>query len=257
MLNIGLVGANGKMGREIARLLENNPAYNLKCAVVADINKVDSAIKSLAQLCTEDITLLNSVDVVVDFSSPKSSLVLLPFCVENNLPIVIGTTGFSVAERAIVSKSATHIPIVFAPNTSLSVNVLYKIVEQVASKLADFEVEIIEAHHRNKKDAPSGTALKIGEVVANARKVDFNTEAVFNRYGECLPRTNSQIGFSVIRGGDIVGNHEVQFIGNGELLSIKSQISNRASFAYGALMAAKFVVSQQPRLYDMYDVLGV
>ena len=128
MLNIGLVGANGKMGREIARLLENNSAYNLKCAVVADINYTDSALKSIAQLCTQDINLLNTVDVVVDFSAPKSSLLLLPFCVENNLPIVIGTTGFSAAEKALVNQSATQIPIVFAPNTSLSVNILYKIV---------------------------------------------------------------------------------------------------------------------------------
>jgi len=257
MLNIGLVGANGRMGREVAKQLKDSKAYKLQCAVVTDIKNTDAEVKNLAAVYTEDLSLLEGVDVVIDFSSPKSIALLLPFCITHKLPMVIGTTGFDAEQELLIRQASTQIAIVVAPNTSLSVNILYKLVAEAAVKLANFEIEITEAHHRNKKDAPSGTALKIGQTVASARDIDFKKHAVYNRHDRSLTRSKDDIGFSVIRGGDIVGNHEVQFIGDGEILSIKSQIHNRASFARGALLAASFIAKQPPGFYDMASVLGV
>ena len=258
MINIGLVGANGRMGQAIVQQIANKAnIFNLKCAIVSDMTKIDNNVKNTAQVCSDDIDMLNGVDVVIDFSSPKSSLVLLPFCIENKLPVMIGTTGFSDDERYFMEQCSKQLPILYAPNTSLSVNVLFKVVETVAKQLADFDVEITEAHHRYKKDAPSGTALKLGEVIADARGTDFSATAKFTRFGVNDPRQKDEIGFSVIRGGDIVGMHDVQFINDGEMLSLKSQINNRASFANGALLATKFLHKKPNGLYNMMDVLGL
>lgn len=258
MMNIGLVGANGRMGQAIVQQIsEKKEHFNLKCAIVADMQIIANNVKDVAQVCSEDITMLSGVDVVIDFSSTKSALVLLPFCIENNLPVVIGVTGFNDEEREFIEQCAKKIPVLLAPNTSLSVNVLFKVAELVANRLEEFEVEIVEAHHRYKKDSPSGTALKIGEVISNSRKLNFNEVAKYTRYGESAVRQKNEIGFSVIRGGDIIGMHDVQFINDGEILSIKSQINNRASFANGALLAAKFLRGQPAGLYNMFDVLGL
>ena len=258
MIHIGVVGANGRMGRAIVEQIGNKAdILNLKCAIVSDMTKIDNYVKDRAQVCSDDIDRLIDVDVVIDFSSPKSSLVLLPFCIENKLPVVVGTTGFSDDERYFMEQCSKQLPILYAPNTSLSVNILFKAVETIAKQLSDFDVKITEAHHRYKKDAPSGTALKLGEIIANARGADFSTKAKFTRFGTNDPRQKEEIGFSVVRGGDIVGMHDVQFINDGEILSLKSQINNRASFANGALLAAKFLQNKPNGLYNMMDVLGL
>ncbi len=258
MLNIGLVGANGKMGRTIVNRIKNNPdKYNLKCAIVTDMHTIDNVVKDVAQVCSEDLNMLDGVDVVIDFSSAKSSLVLLPVCIENKLPIIIGTTGFSESERDFMQVCSGDTPILYAPNTSLSVNVLYKVIEMVSNRLRGFDVEITEAHHRYKKDAPSGTALKLGGIIAKERELSFNDFARFDRHELNEVRKIDEIGYSVIRGGDIVGMHDVQFINDGEILSLKSQITNRDCFAYGALLAAEFLHGKPVGLYNMWDVLGL
>lgn len=258
MLNIGLVGANGRMGKSIVRRIKHNPdKYNLKCAIVSDMHTIDNEVKDVAQVCSEDLDMLNGVDVVIDFSSPKSSLVLLPVCIENKLPVVIGTTGFNEFEREFMQTCSSDTPILYAPNTSLSVNVLYKVIEIVAKRLRGFDVEITEAHHRYKKDAPSGTALKLGEIIAKERDIAFEDFAKFDRHGLNEVRREDEIGYSVIRGGDIVGMHDVQFINDGEALSVKSQITNRECFANGALLAAEFLHGKSVGLYNMWDVLGL
>lgn len=258
MINIGLVGANGRMGRAIIEQVNaKRDQFNLKCAIVADMEFMANEVRAVAQICSQDINMLCGVDVIIDFSVPKSSLILLPFCIENNLPVVIGTTGFNDEERIFIESCAQKVAILLAPNTSLSVNILFKIAELVANKLPGFEVEITEAHHKHKKDAPSGTALKLGELISKVRGLDFNQHAVFGRYGAGEERKKNDIGFSVIRGGDIVGMHDVQFIDDGEILSFKSQINNRASFANGALVAAEFLCGKPSGLYSMFDVLGL
>ncbi|MFN8771186.1 MAG: 4-hydroxy-tetrahydrodipicolinate reductase [Neisseriaceae bacterium] len=258
MINVGLVGANGRMGQAIVeQIKDKQDCFNLKCAIVADITTTANNVKEVAQVCSEDMSMLQGVDVVIDFASPASSMVLLPFCIENNLPVMIGTTGFNDEEKLFVEKCAKKIPIILAPNTSLSVNVLFKIAELVANKLRDFEVEIVEAHHRYKKDAPSGTALKLGELISGARGLALEEHATYSRQGISDTRHKDEIGFSVIRGGDIVGMHDVQFINDGEILSVKSQINNRRSFANGALLAAKFLLNKPAGLYTMFDVLGL
>lgn len=256
MLNIGLVGANGRMGKAVAIQISNKPnQFNLKCAIVNNINNIDNEIKHIAQTCSDSFTTLKDVDVVIDFSEAKNCVALLSYCLENKLPIVIGTTGFNEEEQKTIKHYALKIPVLHAPNTSLSVNVLFKAAEFIAKKLDHFEVEITEAHHRYKKDSPSGTAIKLGETIANARGITLSDCAKYNRFGVNEIRKSNEIGFSVIRGGDIIGMHDVQFISDGEILSLKSQINNRASFANGALLAAQFLYNKPAGLYSMSDVL--
>lgn len=258
MLKIGLFGANGKMGHIISSQIKKMFAqYTLKCAIVSDMDMYNHESLNHAELVTEDIGLLKNVEVVIDFSAPSSSLALLEYCAVANIPLVIGTTGFDLEAQATIKEISHKIPIVLSPNMSLSVNVLYKVAEIVAHKLKDFEVEIIEAHHRYKKDAPSGTALKLGEIIANAQNKSLVNCATYGRHGITDVRRADEIGFSVIRGGDIVGMHEAMFISDGEILSLKSQINDRASFANGALLAASFVATRKHGLYSMFDVLGL
>ena len=171
---------------------------------------------------------------------------------------MIGTTGYNSTQLSSISSAAKQIPILLSPNTSLSVNVLFKVSQMVAKLLSDFEVEIVESHHRYKKDAPSGTALRLGQAIASARGHDFNAVANFNRTGsENKVRPQEEIGFSVVRGGDIVGKHVTSFISDGEELSLTSEITNRRSFAMGALLAAKFISSCKPGLFNMDHALGI
>jgi 4-hydroxy-tetrahydrodipicolinate reductase len=258
MLKIGLFGANGRMGEMIsAQIKKMSSLYELKYAVVANINQYNHESLNHAFLVTDKLDMLVDVDVVIDFSNTSASLQLLTHCVDKNIPLVIGTTGFDADAQNKIKNMSGKIPILYSSNMSLSVNVLFKVAETVATKLRDFEVEIIEAHHRYKKDAPSGTALKLGEVIAEARGIALPDCATYQRHGEMKKRTSDEIGFSVIRGGDIVGMHEAMFIADGEVLSLKSQINNRVSFANGALLAAKFVATKNNGLYSMFDVLGL
>lgn len=259
MLSIGLLGSTGKVGTEIVKeIIHQQAKFNLKQALVNNNSKVTSELKSSGAKIIYNIEELSGVDVVIDFSNHQLSLKALHMCANSQTPIVIGTTGFSQEEKKIISISAQQIPILISPNMSLSVNLLFKLIALTAKKLPEFEAEIIEAHHRYKKDAPSGTAIKIGEIIAKSRGIDFNTHAKYTRYAEDHSRRNPQdIGFAVIRGGDIVGNHEACFINDGEILSLTSTITNRSSFARGALLAANFIYQKPHGLYNMSDVLQI
>ncbi len=217
---------------------------------------LDLVLVDLVDLIDEEL-YDKEVKVVIDFSSPNGCVDAINWCLENNTPLVIGTTGLSDDQKKFINKASKIIPIVFAPNMSLSVNVLFAISNLVAKYLPHAEVEIIEAHHRYKKDAPSGTALGIGEAIASGRGQDLAEVAKFGRerHAEDI-RNQSDIGFSVIRGGDIVGQHTAMFILDGEELSLSSNITNRKSFASGAILAARFLVEQsEAKLYTMQDVL--
>lgn len=237
VLKIAINGINGKMGLEIVKLINQDNELEL-----FEFNAGNLA-----------------VDVVIDFSSPIGCMEALNWCVIHKIPLVIGTTGLSIEQKTIIGNTANTIPIVLSPNMSLSVNIMFAISQLVAKYLPNAEVEIIEAHHRYKKDSPSGTAIGIGEAVASGRNQRLLDVAKFGRERQSgETRGNQEIGFAVVRGGDIVGKHTAMFILDGEELNITSNITDRKSFAFGAVLAAKFVVNQnQAMLYTMQDVLSL
>jgi 4-hydroxy-tetrahydrodipicolinate reductase len=199
---------------------------------------------------------LAGADVLIDFTRPEGTLAHLAVCRELGVKLVIGTTGFSEAQKEEIALAGQDIAIVMAPNMSVGVNVTLKLLEMAAKALATgYDIEIIEAHHRHKVDAPSGTALKMGEVIASATGRDLNECAVYERFGHTGERDPSTIGFSTIRGGDIVGDHTVLFAGTGERIEVTHKSSSRATYAQGSLRAARFLAGRAAGLYDMFDVL--
>ena len=199
---------------------------------------------------------LNGAQVLIDFTRPEGTLAHLKLCRELGVHAVIGTTGFSDAQKAEIAAIAKDIAIVMAPNMSVGVNVTLKLLEMAAKALSTgYDIEIIEAHHRHKVDAPSGTALKMGEVIAGALGRDLKDCAVYAREGVTGERDPSSIGFATIRGGDIVGDHTVLFAGTGERIEITHKSSSRATYAQGSLRAARFLAQQHRGLFDMFDVL--
>jgi 4-hydroxy-tetrahydrodipicolinate reductase len=201
---------------------------------------------------------LAQAQCLIDFTRPEGTMAHLAICRELGVRMVIGTTGFSDAQKAQIAEAAKDIAIVMAPNMSVGVNVTLKLLEMAAKALATgYDIEIIEAHHRHKVDAPSGTALKMGEVIADAIGRDLKTCAVYAREGHTGEREPSTIGFSTIRGGDIVGDHTVLFAGTGERIEVTHKSSSRSTYAQGSLRAAHFLAQQSHGLFDMFDVLGL
>ncbi len=210
-------------------------------------------------MVTDDIDAgLRNAQVLIDFTRPDGTLAHLAACRRLGVKAVIGTTGFSDAQRAQVAEHARHLAIVMAPNMSVGVNVMLRLLDTAARALAEgYDIEIVEAHHRHKVDAPSGTALAMGETVAAALGRDLKQCAVHGREGVTGERDPSTIGFATIRGGDIVGDHTVLFAGTGERLEITHRSSSRANYAQGSLRAARFIAGQERGLFDMRDVLGL
>ncbi|MGH8737629.1 MAG: 4-hydroxy-tetrahydrodipicolinate reductase [Burkholderiales bacterium] len=201
---------------------------------------------------------LAAADVLIDFTRPEASLAHLETCARLGISMVIGTTGFSQAQKARIAEAAKRVALVMAPNMAVGVNVTFKLAETAAGILGDgYDVEIVEAHHRHKVDAPSGTALKLGEVVAAALGRKLSDCAVYGRHGDTGERDPQAIGFHSIRGGDIVGEHTVIFAGAGERVEVTVRSSSRMTYALGALRAAKFLRGKKAGLYDMFDVLGL
>jgi len=201
---------------------------------------------------------LQGADVLIDFTRPEGTLGHLDICVRLGVNMVIGTTGFTALQKAQLGAAAQHIGIVFAPNMSVGVNLVFKLLETASRVLAEgYDIEIVEAHHRHKVDAPSGTALGMGEVVARTLGRDLAQCALYGREGVTGERDPSTIGFATVRGGDIVGDHTVLFAGIGERIEITHKASSRATFALGALRAARYLRANPAGLYDMQDVLGL
>ncbi len=263
-IRVAVAGASGRMGQGlIAGVLAQ-----AEMSLVAALDRSDGpnqghdAGQLLGQatgvLVRDDPAVLAQADVLIDFTRPDASLRHLAACADHGTRLVLGTTGFDSAQLDRIREVAHQVPIVFAPNMSVGVNVTLKILEHAARYLDEgFDIEVIEAHHRHKVDAPSGTALKMGEVVARAAGRDFARDAVFARQGHTGPRTDREIGFSVIRGGDIVGDHTVLFAGSGERVEITHRSSSRTTYVEGALRAARFLIGQKTGLFDMQDVLGL
>jgi len=201
---------------------------------------------------------LQNAQVLIGFTRPEGTLAHLRVCRELGVGLVIGTTGFSDAQKADIAAAAADIPIMMAPNMSVGVNVTLKLLEMAARAMSTgYDIEIIEAHHRHKVDAPSGTALKMGEVIAGALGRDLKDCAVYAREGVTGERDPSSIGFATIRGGDIVGDHTVLFAGTGERIEITHKSSSRATYAQGSLRAVRFLAGRRNGLFDMFDVLGL
>lgn len=197
-------------------------------------------------------------DVAIDFTAPAASLENAAACARRGVALVVGTTGFSPAEKEALSASAQKIPLLLAPNMSVGVNVLFRLVAEAARALGgEYECEIVELHHRAKKDAPSGTALRLAEVAAGALRLDAGTAMVYERHGDVGARRPDTIGVQTLRGGDVVGDHTVFFLADGERLELTHRATSRDNFARGAVRGARFVAFRAPGLYDMRDVLGL
>ena len=264
-INILIVGASGRMGQSLIQEITNDKDLALVAAI--DHKSSDKLGRDAGEAIgistgieiDHDITkVISSADVLIDFTRPEASLEYLKLCEAHQVKYVIGTTGFSDQEKKLILDASKTIPIVFAPNMSVGVNLLISLVEKATQLLKDdFDIEIIEAHHRHKIDAPSGTALRLGEAVAKASGRDLKKEAQYERFGNTGERKQTTIGFSTIRGGDIVGDHTVLYAGTGERIELTHKASSRATFAKGALKAAKFLSRQKTGLFDMQQVLGL
>jgi 4-hydroxy-tetrahydrodipicolinate reductase len=260
---LALHGATGRMGKALLQALATHPQLQLTAALVAadspDLGKSVDALHDGAPLEVTLHTLPTAAPfaVMIDFSLPAPSLAALRFCQERGSGIVIGTTGFSTEEKTLIRAAACTIPVLFSPNMSIGVHVLFYLVEQAAKRLSNVDIEILEAHHRHKVDAPSGTALQLGEIIAAALDTTLAENAIYGRQGHTGARPKGQIAFSTLRGGDIVGEHTVFFIGEGERLELTHKASSRLTFAHGALQAATWLAGRAPGLYSMADVLGL
>ena len=264
-LNIAVAGASGRMGRMLVEAVAASTDCRLSGALdVADSPALGSdPLAALGRHSDVRITAdllagLAGADVLIDFTRPEGTLAHLAVCRQLGVAAVIGTTGFNEAQKAQIAGLAQHIAIVMAPNMSLGVNVVLKLLDMAARALADgYDIEVIEAHHRHKVDAPSGTALAMGEVLARATGRKLDEAAVWGRHGVTGERDPASIGFSVIRGGDIVGDHTVIFAGTGERIEITHKSASRVGYAQGSLRAARFLAGRPPGLYGMDDVLGI
>ncbi len=260
---ITVAGASGRMGQMLIEAIQ--AADDCELAGALDVATSPAlgtdAMAFLGQMSgvaiAADLGLgLKNAHVLIDFTRPEGTLAHLRACRERGVNVVIGTTGFSDTQKAEIAAAAQDIAIVMAPNMSVGVNVTLKLLEMAAKALATgYDIEIIEAHHRHKVDAPSGTALKMGEVIAGATGRDLKNCAVYARQGVTGERDPSSIGFATIRGGDIVGDHTVLFAGIGERIEISHKSSSRATYAQGSLRAVRFLRGQKTGLFDMFDVL--
>jgi 4-hydroxy-tetrahydrodipicolinate reductase len=266
MTRIAITGVAGRMGRTLVEACTQTDGLSLSVAlerpgsslIGADAGELAALGSNGVRVCADIAAAVQDFDVLIDFTRPEATLANLEVCRKSGRRMVIGTTGFSEAQRSLIAEAARDIAIVFAPNMSVGVNLCLKLLDIAARVLGDeVDVEVIEAHHRHKVDAPSGTALRMGEVVAAALGRDLRRCAVYGREGHTGERVPGTIGFETIRAGDIVGEHTVMFAGTGERVEITHKASSRMTFARGAVRAAGWLMAHERGLFDMQDVLGL
>jgi 4-hydroxy-tetrahydrodipicolinate reductase len=266
MIKVIVAGAAGRMGGRLVSLLKESAAMTLAGAVeskghlsVGEDAGEPAGCGQAGVVIRDDLSsVLDRGEVIVDFSAPAATLEHVRIAGQHRKAMVIGTTGFSASELAELRTLVKPIPCVFSPNMSVGVNIIFKVIAEMAKAFGDdYDIEVIEAHHRLKKDAPSGTALKIAEILAKAVSRDLEQVGVYARKGLVGERKRGEIGVQAIRAGDIVGDHTVLFGGMGERVEVTHRVQSRDTFARGALRAARWVVKQPPGLYDMLDVLGL
>ncbi|WP_275286637.1 4-hydroxy-tetrahydrodipicolinate reductase [Halomonas elongata] len=267
MTRIAIAGVAGRMGRTLVNAVQQDAEATLAGGTVspgsslvgADVGELAGSGKLGVQATASLAAIADDFDVLIDFTAPRVTLDNLAVCAEHGKRMVIGTTGLSDEELAELDGYRDRLPMVVAPNMSVGVNLTFKLLETAARALGDegYDIEVIEAHHRHKVDAPSGTALKLGEVVADALERPLKEYAVFERVGQCGPRSDKEIGFATVRAGDIVGEHTVMFATEGERIEITHKASSRMTFAKGAVRAARWVAGKPAGRYDMQDVIGL
>lgn len=265
-LKIGIVGAGGRMGRNLITAVQNADGVELGAAferrgsslVGSDAGEL-AGVGALGVIVSDDVAKnVANFDVLIDFTRPEGTLEHIAVCVANNKKMVIGTTGFDDDGKATIKAAAEKISIVFASNYSVGVNLVFKLLEKAAKVMGEYcDIEVIEAHHRHKVDAPSGTALSMGEHIAKTLGRDLKTHGVFERNGITGERKRDEIGFATIRAGDVVGEHSVWFADEGERVEIAHKASSRMTFANGAVRAAKWLNGKNSGLFDMTDVLDL
>lgn len=265
-LRIGIVGAGGRMGRQLIQAVHNAEGVVLGAAfertgsslVGADAGEL-AGLGAIGVKVTDNLAQgKDNFDVLIDFTRPEGTIQHLAFCVEQQKNMIIGTTGFDEQGKQAIQQAAQNIAIVFASNYSVGVNLVFKLLEKAAKVMGDYcDIEVIEAHHRHKVDAPSGTALSMGEHIAKTLGRDLKTHGVFAREGITGERKRDEIGFSTIRAADVVGEHTVWFADIGERVEISHKASSRMTFANGAVRAAKWISDKQKGLFDMTDVLDL
>lgn len=267
MIRTVVTGVAGRMGGSIVRFVRDAEDMKLvgaterqgSAAIGLDVG-LACRLGALEIPVVDNLTeaIGSGADVVVDFSSPEAAVTHAKICAEKKIALVVGTTGVTAKAKEELKEASRHIPLLMAPNMSVGVNLMLKLAAEAARVLGDaYDVEISEMHHRLKKDAPSGTALRLAEVIADALKRDLATDLKLTRSGNIGERGKKEIGLQCMRGGDVVGEHTVFYVGEGERLEITHRATNRDQFAQGAVRAARFVVGKQPGLYDMFAVLGL
>ncbi|RDH86115.1 MAG: 4-hydroxy-tetrahydrodipicolinate reductase [endosymbiont of Galathealinum brachiosum] len=266
MLRIAITGAAGRMGKTLIEACQQAEGCTVSAAIErpgisligADAGELAGVGALNVKLVDDVASVVNDFDTLIDFTSIESTLNNLEICKNNNKQIIIGTTGFSDEQKQIIKDASEQSAVVFAPNMSVGVTLCLKLLQTAASILNDdYDIEIVEAHHRHKVDAPSGTALRMGEVIADTLGRDLNECAVYGRQGKTGERKAETIGFETIRAGDIVGDHTVMFATEGERVEITHKASSRMTFAKGAMRAAKWLQTKDKGLFDMQDVLGL
>ena len=268
MIKAVVAGAAGRMGSRVINVLSSSEGIRLSAAIERKAHPLlgqDSCgpaglpVGGVLTVITDDlVAALKAGDVLIDFTVPEKSLEHIKTCADLGKPLVVGTTGFSKEQMGEINKHVQNIPCVLSPNMSIGVNLCFKILAEIAKTIGDdYDMEIVEAHHRMKKDAPSGTAVKMAQVIAQAVNRNLDEVGVYARKGMIGERSNKEIGIQTLRAGDIVGEHTVMFAGKGERIEITHRAHSRDTFAAGAVRAAKWVVGKKPGLYDMQDVLGL
>jgi 4-hydroxy-tetrahydrodipicolinate reductase len=252
-IRIGVAGCMGRMGQLLVHAVQNDPLLTLS---YGSVKHLSDAVNGSFPVTDDMAVLFETSDIVIDFTHADVTMAHLDYAVQYQTKMVIGTTGLNADQELILKNAAQKIGILYASNTSLGVTILNLLVEQAARLLDEsYDIEILETHHRHKKDAPSGTALTLGKAAAQGRGVDLSDVAVYARHGIMEERKTGQIGFSTIRGGDVIGDHTVAFMAEGERVEITHKATNRSLFANGALKAAKWLINQPVGLYTMRDVL--
>ena len=266
MKRVAVIGAAGRMGKTLIEAIQQAEGASLTAAIErpqssligADAGELAGVGRLEVKIVGDLNQVLDDFDVLIDFTHPTSTLVNLGICRAAGKAMIIGTTGFSEDEKQLIAKAAEQVPVVFAPNFSVGVNLTLKLLDMAARVMGDeADIEIIEAHHRHKVDAPSGTALRMGEVVADALGRDLQKVAVYGREGQTGARERDTIGFATVRAGDVVGDHTVLFATEGERIEITHKASSRMTFAKGAVRSAIWLGERRSGLFDMQDVLSL
>ncbi len=265
MANVAVLGVSGRMGRCLVRAIRESGDMSLSGALASatstalgrDAGDLAEVGPMAVEVTGDRGRALTGASVVVDFTLPEALVDNLAAVVAAGLPLVVGTTGLDANRQVLLRQASASLPVLVAPNMSLGVNLLFDLVARAAAALpVEYDIEVIEAHHRNKVDAPSGTALRLGEIAAGARDTALHDVGVYGRVGNTGARVRGAIGFASVRAGDIVGDHRVLFASAGETLELSHRATDRMTFAYGALTAARWLIGRPPGLYGMADVLG-